>query len=183
MCVFENNKIMLNIIAIVLLLIGGIYWGLFVFNITPLAPLDTLLNFKISNVVYILVFLSALYLMLKRDTYLPFLGETAFPSGLLLKNITPENANTRVTINTKPNSKIVYWAADKDGKYDYKIAYGDYTNAGVTESDALGNAVLFLRKPVSYTVPLSKALEPHVHYRVVDNLKSGLIGRVETIKI
>jgi hypothetical protein len=45
--------------------------------------------------VFFIAFLAVLYLGLRRDTYLPFLGQTILPPTLLKADAVPENANRR----------------------------------------------------------------------------------------
>ena len=172
------NNIKLHMIAIVLVLIGGLNWGLTSLNFNPVELLGKYTSGYVSKFIYILVALGALYLMFNRNTYLPFLGEAAFPCGLL-KPSKPENANELVKIYTYPNAKIVYWAAEPGtSDRDYKQAYSLYKNSGVTISDSNGIAKLYIRKPSGYNVP-GKSLKSHVHYRVC--IRDSMLGRVETI--
>ncbi len=176
------NSIRLHLIAIVLLLIGGLLWGLHAANIV--APFYLEKQFKYIKFVYLLVGLSALYLLFNRDTFLPFLGKTVFPCNLLKEEIKPDNADTTITIKTKPNSKVIYWASESNltnSDLGPKDAYNNYTNAGVTTSDANGDAILSVRKPTRYTVPYKRLLQKHIHYRVCDG--RGMLGRVETVEI
>lgn len=176
------SSIRLHMIAIVLLLIGGILWGLQGANI--LSPFYLESQFKYVKYVYLLVGLSALYLLFNRDTYLPFLGKTAFPCGLLKEEIKPEDADTAITIKTKPNSKVVYWASDTNltnANLGPKEAYNNYSNAGIALSDENGKATLEVRKPTRYTVPYNRLLQKHIHYRVCDG--RGMLGKVQTVEL
>jgi len=61
---------------------------------------------------------------------------------------------------------------------DWRQAYLDYANAGVTRADGAGVAVLVIRKPQPYTVPVKGRLESHVHWRVCEG--GGMLGPVQT---
>jgi len=138
----------------------------------------------LHRIVYILIGLSALYVMFDRDTYLPFLGRTIVPCDILTdKN--PANANLDISIDkVRPNSKIIFWAAEPKNQNDDKIlnyiqAYGDFSNAGIATSDNNGVVRFKIRLPQKYKVPLKGTLEPHIHYRVCEGL--GNLGKVKTV--
>jgi len=147
----------------------------------------------IQPIVYTLVGLCAVYFLFKRDYFLPFLGETVFPCEPLAEK-SPEKADAAVEIRVRPNSNVIYWAAenidtiDKDAKKkeeriieDPWKAYMKFANSGVARSDENGRAVLRVRRPVAYRVPFSgRVLEKHIHYRVCG--EQGILGRVETVK-
>ncbi len=134
--------------------------------------------------VYIVIGLSALGLLFRRDVYLPFLGETLVPAPALTQR-TPQNANDQVTITTKPGVKVLYWAAEPNPTQGKEIstwdkAYGDYENSGVAVADASGKALLRFRgPPQAYSVPTKGRLEPHVHFRVCE--ANGFMDRVQTL--
>jgi hypothetical protein len=128
----------------------------------------------------VLVALSALLLALFKSLWLPFLDRTVFPSGVLSLN-TPANANIKIKVNVKPNTKVVYWAAygkDKD-KQNVSEAYKDYTNSGVVMSDSNGVAELSLIEGGGYNVPL-RHIKRHVHYRVFGET-GGMLSAVKTV--
>jgi len=133
----------------------------------------------ITQILYVLMGLAALMMIFRRDTYLPFLGETVFPSSVL-HDQTPSGATRSLTVNVKPLTKVVFWASEPSDNLDKKyfdIAYGNYENAGVVQADNQGRAILKVREPQSYTVPF-KTLEPHIHYRSVDS--AGFLGPVKS---
>jgi hypothetical protein len=123
--------------------------------------------------------------MFNRDTYLPFLGQMVAPCSVLSES-TPSGSTLEVKVIVSPNSKVMYWAAEPaNEKYEkinnWKQAYLNYDNAGVTTSDAEGVAVLKVRDPQSYRVPFKGRLDPHVHYRVCG--EAGWLGRIQTVKV
>ena len=130
---------------------------------------------------------SAIYLLLRRETYLPFLGRAVYPCGSLTEK-SPLNADTTVRIRTAPNTNVIYWAAESkaasaviDNPWD---AYDQYANTGVARSDANGVAVLKVRKPAQYKTPgvFARTLPVHVHYRICKG-GGGMLGRVENVQI
>ena len=170
---------LLNQIAIAFLVIAAGVWG--IIGITKVNLIEKLLGKSsiLSRVVYILMGLSALLLAFDRDTYLPFLGDSVFPQGIL-QDQTPSGATRSVNVRVKPNVKVVFWASepgDNISLKNYKGAYNSYRNSGVTTSDNNGDAVLIVREPQPYTVPTGN-LKPHIHYRVCD--KNGFIGPVKS---
>lgn len=184
----EMIKINLYKILIALVLIGSINWGLVaIFDFDLVKGFCSLFgaNAKddISRFIYLLVATSAIILIIQRDTFLPFLGHTVYPKPMTEYNPSGENVITRRIENLPPNVKVIYWAAlpsDKtiDNPYD---AYGEYTNQGVTTTDANGVAILNVQKPTSYKVPLKGTLEPHIHYRYWTS--SGMASRLYTLKV
>jgi len=171
--------------AMVLVLVGAIAWGLIgTVGFNPVAAL--LGRGLVANTVYTLVGLAALFLVFRRDTYLPFLGETVLPCSLMPER-TPEHADTEVTVNgLTPGAKVLFWAAEPENEglsklKDWRRAYLEFSNAGVTTVDATGRAVLRVRKPQPYTIPSGRRLESHVHWRVCED--GGLIGPVQTTAV
>jgi hypothetical protein len=64
---------------------------------------------------------------------------------------------------------------------DWRRAYLEFANAGVTVVDGNGHANLRIRKPQPYTVPVKGRLEAHVHWRTCGD--NGFLGPVETTMI
>jgi len=139
-----------------------------------------------------LLTLAALYVGFRRDTYLPFLGETVIPCSLLEEK-TPEHADAQVIISgMEPGAKVLYWASERNESNerneqnesglakikDWRRAYLKFANAGVTTTDEAGHAILRVRTPQPYTVPIKGRIESHVHWRICHD--GGMIGPVET---
>lgn len=169
-------------LAMLLVIIGGINWGIHGFFGKDL--LKPILG-KRTWIVYVLVGLAAIYIGFARDTYLPFLGPTVMPCSLL-KDQVPEGATTRVQIHVQPGAKVLYWAAEpatEDLKTlnDWQKAYLEFKNAGVTTAGSDGLATLLVRTPQPYTVPRKGLLSPHIHYRIC--VANGVVGRVETVYV
>ena len=167
--------------AIALLVLGALNWGFLGALRTNI--IERLIGKTIiTRIIYLLIGAAALFLAFHRDTYLPFLVETVFPSSVL-KEQTPAGATRTVKVNVRPHTKVVYWASepgDNLNKKSYEVAYGKYENAGVTTSDNKGVAILKVREPQSYMIPF-ETLAPHIHYRQVK--ESGFLGTVRTIQV
>lgn len=138
-----------------------------------------------TNLIYVLIASSALYLMLQRDTYLPFLGATHVPCSVLQPR-EPPGATKSVQVSVPPHAKVLYWASepsvDSNASLEsWKKAYTNYENAGVAIADASGTAVLRVRNPQPYKVPFKGRLESHVHYRVCG--EPGWMESVQTVMI
>jgi hypothetical protein len=170
-----------NMAIMTLVLIGGLNW--LSIGTTGVDAVRLGLAPRHAKWVYILIGVAALSLVLRRDIYLPFLGETIVPGGALAEK-TPQNANDQVTITTLPNAKVLYWAAEPNptqGKDlpNWDEAYREFENSGVALADGAGNAILRFRgPPQAYKVPIMGRLESHVHFRVCD--AHGVMGRVQT---
>ena len=171
----------LYILIIGLVIFGGINW--LSIGVLDLDILRLFMAPRHAKWIYIVVGLAALSLAFCRDIYLPFLGETVLPGGALSIK-TPQNANDQITIQTLPNVKVVYWAAEPNPTQGTDLppwneAYGEFENSGVALADDRGTALLRFRgQPQAYRVPLMGKLKPHVHFRVCDD--NGIMGKVHT---
>ena len=178
----ENIRAKMFFIAMIGLVVGGLH--LFALGLFDVNLLESVFG-RLAVWVYLFIGMCALYVMMDRDTYLPFLGPAHIPCGALEPR-TPKGANREIVIQTNPHTKVLYWASEPatEGLKDipsWKGAYLGYDNTGITVSDEKGRAVLRVRTPQRYRVPIHGLLEPHVHYRVCE--ESGWMGRVMTIPI
>jgi hypothetical protein len=115
----------------------------------------------------IAAFVGMLFLVFRRDFWLPFLGETVVPEPLLA--LREGQGDTTYTVSVEPGSKVIYWAAETGmqiGESPWK-AYGAYENSGVVLADAKGQATFRFNTPQSYSIPSGRVLPRHVHYRVI----------------
>ena len=169
--------------AMVLIIVGALNW-LFL-GLIGVNPLEQAVGKSVASVVYVLVGISALAMMFDRDTYLPFLGPMVAPCSVL-QNREPPGATKEIKVIVLPNAKVIYWAAEPASEAlktvkSWNDAYQQYENAGVSTANADGIAILKVREPQSYKVPLWGKLESHVHYRVCG--EAGWMGRVNTASI
>ncbi len=180
-------KTKLNMILFAIVFVGAINWGATAlgYNFVELLSLNInkslQVNYPIDKIIYVIVALSALWLATKKTTWLPFLGVGIMPSSLVPLT-KPTGANKKITIKTRPNTKIIYWSAYQKGEKTPVVdAYSDYANSGAVMSDSNGNAVLEIVEGSGYTVPSGQVIPKHVHYRTV-GLPDGMMGKVETVK-
>ena len=173
-----------HLIAMAVVVVGALNWG--VIGITGKNVIQSLIGTTGARLIYILVGLCALYIAFQRATYLPFLGESVVPCSVLREHV-PEHADTDVPVSgLVPGAKVLFWASEPatDGLArinDWRKAYLDFANAGVAIVDGAGHAVLRIRKPQPYTVPLKGMLAAHVHWRTCGD--NGFMGPVETTRI
>jgi uncharacterized membrane protein YuzA (DUF378 family) len=180
-------KTKLNMILCGLVILGAFNWGTTAIGYNLVELLSKYINSLINNnipfdkIIYMIVAASALCIAIKRDTWLPFLGKTVFPSQLIpLK--TPKDTNRVIEVRTLPNSKIAYWAALPRGTNpDVVTAYGDFSNSGVVMSDANGIAKFPIKEGSGYFVPSGRKISRHVHYRVL-GLPYGMADKLRTVK-
>ncbi len=173
-------------IAMILVLIGALNWGFIA--LFQLDLVKKIFPKCMQTIVYILVALSAVYLAIQRDAYLPFLGESVFPANLLNERV-PTKFNLQVPVQVDPNSYVVYWASTEPGTNttststpNWKVAYDQYQNSGIVRANANGLAVLKLNCPQRYTVGLiNHTLYKHVHYRVAKDYV--WLSRVMTVNV
>lgn len=171
-------------VAVLLLVVGGLNWGYVAFTGKDFVTY-ALGKGALANAIFLFVGIAAIAIAFYRDTYLPFLGPTVMPCGVL-QTVTPEGADYEVRVFVKPGAKVLYWAAEPENKdlqviQDWRQAYLTYRNAGVTVADENGNATLRVRTPQAYTVPMKGELSQHIHYRVCHG--EGFMGRVETVTL
>jgi uncharacterized membrane protein YuzA (DUF378 family) len=170
--------------AMFLVLIGAVNWLLIgIFGVNMVRAMFG--NGALAQIIYTLIGVCGIILFFQRDVYLPFLGESHVPCGIL-ENREPPGATKSVRVVVAPYKKVIYWAAepateDLKSLPSWKDAYKRYENAGVATANAEGVAVLKVRSPQSYKVPFRGALSPHVHYRVCED--AGWMGRVNTVHV
>lgn len=132
---------------------------------------------KISGGFYVLL---AIVLFARRDTFLPFLGEMAFPKGIL-KPAVPEGANgsIKVSVDAPNGTPVVYWGAESSTASfaNPTEAYKEYKNAGIALVND-GKVEFRFRYPASYYIPYGSEIKEHIHFRV---MKNGLLSNVKTV--
>lgn len=133
----------------------------------------------------LVVFVLTLWMMFRRDTYLPFLGSSVLPMTALVKESIPDGANKEVTISVDApdGTRLIYWGAQPSNKVQANpwVAYGDYSNTGVTTVKD-GKATVRFYCPASYYVPSGTRLDRHLHYRLCCR-KNVMLGPVQTVWI
>ena len=176
------NNIYYDILSKKLLILGALnYLAIPFLNINLISNLGEFTHQYISIILYLIIGIAGIYQISKRDFYLPFLGQSAYPCGNLMEKV-PQDATIVKTIKTTPNINVIYWAAEPntnvvENPWD---AYDKNANSGVAKSDKDGNAILQVRKPASYKVPHKrKELKPHIHYRECFN--NSMLSPVKTI--
>ena len=160
---------------------GSLNYGLMSFNYNIIEIISKNLKINIINFVYIIIAVSGLLLAIDITTWLPFLGKSILPSNLLPLQI-PSQYDSFIKINTKPDTKIAYWASDKKYITDVKNAYGEYKNSGVVLSNKEGEAILPIIKGEDYIVPSNKLIKKHVHYRTLGD-EYEMMGQIETVLV
>ena len=162
----KHIELWFHMIFIILVLLFAFLYSLVLLNDPKI--------YTIFKLIAIIVLIAVIYLGSNRNIYLPFLGYTIMPPSFFNKEITPQGATDTLTIklNDIPNdTKIIYWAAissDKDKIHPNPyLAYGDYSNAGVTTVKD-NQAILYFHCPDKYNVgTFKKTLNKHIHYRLM----------------
>lgn len=174
-----------HMISMILVVIGGLVWGgIGLFGVNVVAVIFG--RGVLANLVYVLVGIAAIVVAVDRASYLPFLGETVMPCSLL-SDREPEHADASVEVNgLEPGTKVLYWATEPATEglariVDWRRAYLEFANAGVTTVDQAGRATLRVRRPQPYTVPIAGRLEAHVHWRACG--EGGMLGPVRTTQL
>jgi uncharacterized membrane protein YuzA (DUF378 family) len=181
-------RVKIHMILVALVLIGGINWGTTALGYNLVAMLANSVNnyFKtnthLDTVIYLTVAIAAIILLFKRNTWLPFLGLTAFPSQIFVPNKVNKNGSFVVKVNVTPNTRIAYWASKPQSSEQIpqvEQAYDDFSNSGVTKSNSKGVAKLLVDPGTSYIVPSGREIPRHVHYRELDK-PYGMMGEIKT---
>lgn len=137
----------------------------------------------------IFIIAACVYMLYKRDTFLPFLGISFMPNTLIIEEKVPQGANIEYVLDMKgyeTGTRVIYWAANKTDKIieDPFEAYKDFHNVGVTKVVG-GKATVKIFCPDKYKVNhfgMTNVLDKHFHYRVVFK-DTGLMSPVMTAKI
>lgn len=143
--------------------------------------------FKIDNasvrVVAIVVFVSCAYLAINRNTYLPFLGETAISPIVFEQELAPAGSSMAHTLNLDEadGTRVLYWASMP--KKDQEDAYQGFANTGIT-SVKNGKASLKINCPDTYDVGMffRRTLGKHIHYRLIRK-DNPMMSQVHTVYI
>ena len=136
----------------------------------------------------IFIIAAAVILMMKKDTFLPFLGLAHLPNTLIADEKIPKGANLSYSIDMneyEDGTMVVYWAANKTEKIieDPYEAYKNYNNVGVSKVKN-GKAEVRIFCPDRYKVKkiFNQLLERHFHYRIVYK-DTGFLSPVMTVKV
>ena len=174
------NEIYIHMVTITLILLYSVISSLYILFSD---------NYNIFLRIFVIfIIAAAVVLMMKKDTFLPFLGLAHLPNTLISEEKIPNGANISYSIDMndyEDGTKIIYWAANKTDKIieDPYEAYKNYNNVGVTKVKN-GKAEVRIFCPDRYKVKkvFTQLLERHFHYRIVfkDN---GFLSPVMTVKV
>uniref|UniRef100_A0A6C0LYU1 Uncharacterized protein n=1 Tax=viral metagenome TaxID=1070528 RepID=A0A6C0LYU1_9ZZZZ len=174
------NEIYIHMVTITLILLYSIISSLYI-----------LLNddYNIFLRIFVIFIIAAVVvLMMKKETFLPFLGLAHLPNTLIAEEKIPNGANISYSIDMndyEDGTKIIYWAANKTDKIieDPYEAYKNYNNVGVTKVKN-GKAEVRIFCPDRYKVKkvFTQLLERHFHYRIVFK-DTGFLSPVMTVKV
>jgi hypothetical protein len=148
---------------------------------------DYNLFIRIASIIIIAIII---FLSLKKETFLPFLGLTYLPNTLLSESKYPPGANLNYTIDMseyEDGTKIIYWASNSTDNSkiieDPFEAYKNFNNVGVSLVKN-GKADVRIYCPDKYKVKkvFNKILERHFHYRIIFK-ESGFLSPVMTVNI
>lgn len=149
--------------------------------------------FKINNtfirIIALTVLASALYLAIDRNTYLPFLGETAISPIVFDQELAPPGSSTTYELKldgVEDSTRVLYWASMTNEGDHYESpeeAYQGFANTGIT-SVKNGQATLKLNCPDTYDVGLffKRTLDKHIHYRLIKK-NNAMMSQVYTVYI
>jgi len=178
------------IVLKVIVIIGALNWGLIAIN--PQYDFFELVSSNSHNpdlvkkIIFAVISLSAVYILLQRKTYLPFLDISIAPISRFLNESKQKDFELELVIDAKGGEKVLYWAADKKSNEDTpdtttpNEAYNDYDNSGISIVDKEGKAKLYVKCPKKYFVMYNKILPQHLHYRVITK---GILGPIKTINL
>ena len=125
---------------------------------------------------YIIIGLSALYLLLQKKTYFSYLDVTIKPiSEFFLNETNQKEFQLEIIINAKGSEKVLYWTSntknEKDKNNDNKKIFEN--NNGISIVDKDGKAKLYIRN----SFRKNKNLPQYLYYRTITN------GKLDDIKM
>jgi hypothetical protein len=132
--------------------------------------------------IYTTILIVAVFHLVQRDYYLPFLGPTVIP----IKESETVGKLIDVKLTGLPaNTRVLYWAANEsENTFNNPLeAYRGYGNSGLTKTNEKGDVVIRMNCPSDYYVSkfgFNKHLQRHVHYRVESSRFPGLFSSVRT---
>ena len=142
----------------------------------------------VLRIFVIFIIAAAVILIIKKETFLPFLGLAHLPNTLIANEKIPNGANLSYTIDMndyEEGTVVIYWAANKTNNIieDPYEAYKNYNNVGVSKVKN-GKAEVRIFCPDKYKVKkvFNQLLERHFHYRIVFK-DTGFLSPVMTIKV
>ncbi len=142
----------------------------------------------VLRIFVIFIIAAAIIMIMKKETFLPFLGLAHLPNTLIAEEKIPKGANLSYSIDMKEYEEgtiIIYWAANKTDKIieDPYEAYKNYNNVGVSKVKE-GKAEVRIFCPDKYKVKkiFNQLLERHFHYRIVYK-DTGFLSPVMTVKV
>ena len=142
----------------------------------------------VLRIFVIFIIAAAVIMIMKKETFLPFLGLAHLPNTLIAEEKIPKSANLSYSIDMKEyedGTIIIYWAANKTDKIieDPYEAYKNYNNVGVSKVKD-GKAEVRIFCPDKYKVKkvFNQLLERHFHYRIVYK-DTGFLSPVMTVKV
>ena len=142
----------------------------------------------VLRIFVIFIIAAAVIMIMKKETFLPFLGLAHLPNTLIAEEKLPKGANLSYSIDMKEyedGTIIIYWAANKTDKIieDPYEAYKNYNNVGVSKVKD-GKAEVRIFCPDKYKVKkvFNQLLERHFHYRIVYK-DTGFLSPVMTVKV
>ena len=174
------NEIYIHIVTITLILLYSIISSVYIlfnddYNI-------------VLRIFVIFIIAAAVIMIMKKETFLPFLGLAHLPNTLIAEEKLPKGANLSYSIDMKEyedGTIIIYWAANKTDKIieDPYEAYKNYNNVGVSKVKD-GKAEVRIFCPDKYKVKkvFNQLLERHFHYRIVYK-DTGFLSPVMTVKV
>jgi len=184
----KSGQIWMYLVAKILVIVGALNWGLIAIN----PEYNILNNFNdiVRRVILVIIGLSAVYVSLQRKTFLPFLDECEMPVFNYLTDTTKDKLNkmgegyNKLIIKIpegETGTKIVYWAATPNDNVQENPtkAYSDFNNSGIADIEN-GVAVIAVKCPAEYIVPIAGRLPRHIHFRIVD--KDGMLSKIYSYK-
>ena len=184
----KSYNVWLYIVAKMFVIVGALNWGAMAINPEYNIFRGEQTTFK--RIIYGIIGLSAIHVSLQPKTFLPFLGDCAFPVFNYIHDTTDAKLSqdgwNKLVIKMpedEEGTKMVYWAAEpsKDDEIveNPQKAYADFENSGIADI-VNGSATIAVKCPAHYKVPVAGELARHIHFRVVN--KDGLLSRVYTYK-
>lgn len=184
------SKYYLHMLAFILTAIGAlnaVSYGALGFDALYYLNVVTFNSRQFLLLVYVLMALSVIHLIGKRDSYLPFLGESVIP--MSLPEYTPKDGKLHTIINVDdPEAvKVMYWSANPSSIVfnNHDRAYQNFNNAGIVPVVDKQAKLILTNCPAQYKVPQyglsEQTLPKHIHFRYIR--ASGMASEVFTREV
>jgi uncharacterized membrane protein YuzA (DUF378 family) len=165
-------------LLIIIVLVGSVNYGITgITNINLINKLEIIHSF-LPTMIYLLIGLSAIFLISSKKTFLPYIGDSTHPCDKIKDHI-PNNYTDEYKLKVPPNVLVIYWGNDIDNlelKNDLEIwnSFKNYSNTGAIRANEYGNVILKLKQ-------IKNRKKKYIYYKYFDNV--GFLSSLKKIYV